>query len=322
MLQKVTKVFSLFIFICILLGISSLPTYADKDTQAKNLKIALLPILDVFPFYVAEAEGYFSDENVRAEAILVASGLSRDQLMQAGEIDGMLNELASTASYHRDEIQVKILSTARIPFSNYPMFRVLTAPETGIKDPSEFTEISIGISKNTIIEYITDRLLSAKGLRPARIKKRSVPSIPERYQLLIQGRLKAATLPDPMGLSALSSGAIEIISDAAYPQYSISVLSFSVDSIMDKGREIKGFLRAWHRAAKAINNEPGKYRQLLLAKVRVPTNVQKGYPIPRYPVNQIPNPEEWLDVMKWMVDKGLLNTALPYEESVSGDFLP
>lgn len=322
MLTKITNIFSLSIFICILLGVSSIPTYADKAVQGKNLKIALLPILDVFPFYVAEAEGYFSDEEVKAEAILVASGLSRDQLMQAGEIDGMLNEMTSTASYNRDEIQVKILSTARIPFSDYPMFRILTAPEFSIKSPSEFIEISIGISKNTIIEYITDRLLSTKGLKPAQIKKSSVPSIPERYQLLIQGRLKAATLPDPMGLSALSSGAIEIISDAAYPQYSISVLSFSVDSIKGKGKEIKGFLRAWHRAAKAINNEPEKYRQLLLAKVRVPPNVQKGYPIPRYPVNKIPKPEEWLDVMEWMVDKGLLTHALPYEKSVSRDFLP
>ncbi|MFC1863516.1 ABC transporter substrate-binding protein [Thermodesulfobacteriota bacterium] len=322
MLPKAIKTVLLSISVCVLLGISTLPTCAEKVGQGKNLKVALLPILDVFPFYVAEAEGYFSEEGVKAEAIPVASGLARDQLMQAGEIDAMLNEMASTASYNRESIQVKILSTARKPFSDYPMFRILSAPKISIKNNSDLMEIPIGISKNTIIEYVTDRLLSMKGLKPEQINKKSVPSIPERYQLLIQGRIKAATLPDPMGLSALSSGANEIISDAAYPQYSISVLSFNIKAINNKSQEIKRFLRAWHRAAKAVNDNPEIYRQLLLDKVRVPPNVQNGYPMPHYPVNEIPTPSEWSDVMAWMVEKGLLNDALPYETSVSEGFLP
>jgi NitT/TauT family transport system substrate-binding protein len=125
-----------------------------------------------------------------------------------------------------------------------------------------------------------------------------------------------------LGLSALFAGAEEIISDATHPRFSISVLSFNVEAIKTKRMEIIGFLRAWHRAAKTINNDPEKYRSLLLTKIRVPPNVQKGYPIPPYPVNEIPTADEWSDVMAWMVEKGLLKAALSYGPSVSDDFLP
>jgi len=43
--------------------------------------------------------------------------------------------------------------------------------------------MAVGISKNTIIEYVTDRLLAAEGLNHQTIIKKSVPVIPERYQL-------------------------------------------------------------------------------------------------------------------------------------------
>lgn len=123
MLHGVPRALFLTFSLCILIGIGSFPSFAKKPDQGQTIKIALLPILDVFPFYVAEAKGFFLEEGVRAQAIPVASGLSRDQLMQAGEIDAMLNEMATTASYNRDEIRVKILSTARKPFRNYPMFK-------------------------------------------------------------------------------------------------------------------------------------------------------------------------------------------------------
>ena len=101
---------------------------AEQDENAKALKIALLPILDAFPFYVAESEGYFADYGVDVKAVPVASGLERDQLMQSGAIDGMLNEMITTANFNRIQIQVKSVISARKAYQNYPLFRLLSAP--------------------------------------------------------------------------------------------------------------------------------------------------------------------------------------------------
>ena len=88
---KIVLVSSLLIVLMMAAGFS-MGLCAQGDLAKKSLKVALLPILDTFPFYVAEAQGYFDRYGVTVEAVPVGSGLERDQLMQSGAIDGMLNE--------------------------------------------------------------------------------------------------------------------------------------------------------------------------------------------------------------------------------------
>jgi len=295
---------------------------AQQGKKAESLKVALLPILDAFPFYVAESEGYFADYGVEVKAVPVASGLERDQLMQSGAIDGMLNEMITTANFNRNRLQVKSVISARKAYPDYPLFRVLSAPESSLTSTAGLVGVPIGISKNTIIEYITDRLLTAEGLDPYAIVKKSVPVIPERYQLLLQGQLKAATLPDPLAKSALEAGAGKIVDDSAYPGYSVSVLSFNINALNNKAHAVRLFLKAWDRAAAAINKDPESFRWLLLNKIRVPENIRNTYQIPPYPRRQVPDAGQWADVMNWMTEKGLLGSALSYDDSISAEFLP
>ena len=249
---------------------------AQQTSNSATLKLALLPILDVLPCYVAAAKGYFKEYAVDVKVVPVTSGLERDQLMQSGAIDGMLNEMITTANFNRDRVQVKTVITARMAYPRYPLFRILSSPASKVTAPSDISGVAVGISKNTIIEYVTDRLLAAAGLSSKSIIKKSVPVIPERYQLLLQGQLKAATLPDPLAKSAIAAGAGTVVDDSSYPQYSASVLSFSIDSLQQKGESVRLFLKAWDRAAADINQDPDSFRPLLLQKIRVPQNIQKN----------------------------------------------
>jgi NitT/TauT family transport system substrate-binding protein len=325
-MTKTKKIRGLILWLSLIIVISIAgfhsETGAQQEKKAEPLKVALLPILDVFPFYVAESEGYFVDLGVDVKAVPVASGLERDQLMQSGAIDGMLNEMITTANFNRNRVQVKSVISARKAYGDYPLFRLLSAPGIKFSATKDLAGVPIGISKNTIIEYVTDRLLTAEGLEAKAIVKKSVPVIPERYQLLLQGQLKAATLPDPLAKSALAAGAGEIVDDSAYPGYSVSVLSFHINSLRNKAHAVRLFLKAWDRAAAAINKNPEAFRGLLLKKIRVPKNIQQAYKIPPYPRREIPNAGQWADVMDWMTEKGLLTSALSYDGSITAEYLP
>jgi NitT/TauT family transport system substrate-binding protein len=318
---KIEFVSALLVVLMLIAGFS-MGLGAQVDPAQNSLKVALLPILDTFPFFVAEAQGYFDRYGVTVEAVPVGSGLERDQLMQSGAIDGMLNEMASTASFNRERIQVKVIASARKAYPHYPLFRVLAAPDSNLTAPADLKAIPIGVSKNTIIEYVTDRLLAAGGLTPDQISKKSVPVIPERYQLLLQRQLKAATLPDPLAKSALEAGASAVIDDSAHPQYSVSVLSFHLNAIETKAEALRRFLKAWNHAVQDINAKPESFRSLLLEKIRVPKNIQQTYRIPPFPLREVPSAEQWADVMNWMVSKGILAAPIPYKDSVTGTFLP
>jgi NitT/TauT family transport system substrate-binding protein len=283
--------------------------------------LALLPIPDVLPVYVAEEKGYFKELGISVESLSVGSAVERDQLMQAGRVDGMINDISAAASFNRERNRVKIVSIARAPIGDSPLFRILAAPGSKLKTIADLADIPIGISKNTVIEYITTGLLKAGGVPQEAIGYKSVPVLPERLQLLLSGQLTAVTLPDPLGASAMKSGAVEIVNDTALKSASASVVTFDGDTLLNKKDTVKKFMAAWDRACADINSDPASFQELMLKKIRVPKNVQKDYRVPPMPRKVLPTKAQWDDVMAWMLEKNLLVQPLAYEDSVTSEFL-
>ncbi|SDO58057.1 ABC transporter substrate-binding protein [Desulforhopalus singaporensis] len=310
-------------FIVIMMSVWLLTTAGGvaATEQLGRLRMALLPIPDVLPIYVAEEKGFFKDLGLVVESLPVGSALERDQLLQAGRIDGMINELSGAANFNRNKNVVKVVSVARAPLGNSPLFRIVSAPGSGIDSPEKLAGVAIGISKNTVIEYISARLLTASGVEPDAISFQSVPVLPERLQLLLSGQIKAATLPDPLGAAALKAGAIEVVNDLALKDVSASVITFSNESLTGKKEAVKAFMTAWDMAAAELNANPEAYRQLMLGKIRVPRNIRDQFSVPPMVRRALPSRKQWQDVMDWMVSKGLLERPLAYESSVTADFV-
>ncbi|MGC8879754.1 MAG: ABC transporter substrate-binding protein, partial [Anaerolineae bacterium] len=176
------------------------------------------------------------------------------------------------------------------------------------------------ISQNTIIEYVTERLLTAEGLTREQIRTLEVSAIPVRYEQLMVGQVEVATLPDPLASGAMASGAHLIVDDTRHGQYSQTVLAFSRSSVEGKPEAIRRFLRAWDRAVDDLNNRPEEFADLLVEKGRVPDNVRGTFRMPPFPKAALPSPAEWEDVTRWMVEKGLLDHPLPYAETVLTSF--
>ena len=302
--------FSLLVAACV-------PVQTPEDT---SLKMGLLPILDILPFYVADQNGYFEAEGINVEFVPVKSAQERDALMQAGEIDGMLNDLISTGLFNRDEAQIKIVATARRAYPESPQFRVLAAPGSDIASTRDLASVPIGISQNTVIEYITDRLLEAEGLSSDQIEIVEVSAIPVRFEQLMAGQIDAATLPDPLAQGAMAAGATWVVDDSQYTQYSQSVLSFSTEAIGSKPNTIKKFLNAWNRAVADLNSDPDQFSDLMIEKGRVPESIQGTYRMPPFPAGEVPSQAEWQDVVDWLLEKGLIDQPITYEDSVSTDY--
>jgi NitT/TauT family transport system substrate-binding protein len=294
---------------------------AAPVTAEPPLKVALLPIVDSLPFYVAQQEGYFQAAGVEVVAVKVASAVARDQLMQTGQVDGMLNEIISAANFNRVRPQVQVVSVVRRARPGHPLFRLLAAPGRQTPAISSLAGVAVGISRHTVIEYVTDRLLASAGLDPQLVRKQSVPSIPERYQLLIQGQLAAATLPDPLAMSAVRAGAVLVADDTPVADYSLSILTFSVSAIESRPEEINAFIDSWHRAAAKINADPQSQRALMLEKIRIPPNVRASFRIPPFARHLVPTEDQWQDAMHWMQSRRLLDVPLPYRESVTDRFI-
>ena len=71
----------LTILVGLIIGTLLLIGCSQADEPA-TLRLALLPILDALPMYVAEEQGYFEEEDLTVEFIPVTSAAERDQIIQ------------------------------------------------------------------------------------------------------------------------------------------------------------------------------------------------------------------------------------------------
>jgi NitT/TauT family transport system substrate-binding protein len=247
------------------------PTQAPATTPAKTplppsaagtLRIGVLPITDVVPFYIAEQEGYFKAQGLNVELVPVASAAERDQFMATRQIDGQLNDLVSTVLFNAEQPRLKIVRTARVAFPEQPQFWILVPKDSPINSVQDLKGVEIAISQNSVIAYVTDRLLELEGLKKEDIKTTNVPQIPVRFELLSKGQLKAATLPDPLASLAILEGAKDIVDDSQHPEISQSVISFRSDVVAQRPDDVRRFLKAYDQAVQDIRTRPDQFRNL------------------------------------------------------------
>jgi NitT/TauT family transport system substrate-binding protein len=295
---------------------------AAGTPEPTGLKIGLLPILDTIPFAIAEQNGYFKEQGIQVEFVAVKSAQERDALLQTGQIDGVINDLISAGLVDKETPRIKVVRVARRSYPDAPQFRLLAAPAGALRTAADLRGVPIGISQNTVIEYITYRLLQAQGLANSDIAIQEVTAIPVRYEQLMNGNLKAATLPDPLAQGAVAAGAHLIVDDSRYPQYSISVISFRVETLAGRPNTVKKLLVAWEKAVAEVNANPARYQDLLIQKGQVPQSIQGTYRMPPFPAKGVPAPSEVADAVQWMLEKGLVARTIPYADMVDASFLP
>lgn len=310
-----------FIFLLMLAVIAS--GCAPKTPQDEvTLRFTVLPIIDSLPMYVAQQEGFFDKYNVEVELIPVGSGPERDQLIAAGQADGMINEVLTTIFNNRTESNVMVVRFARAATKDTPLFSIIASKDSGITTLDGLKGVEIGISEGTVIEYLTDRLLQLEGFSEDEIATIAVPKIPDRLALLSSGDLAAGMMPEPLTTLLVSQGARVVIDDTSHPEISHSTIAFRKATLDEYPDAVKAFLKAIEEAVVAINADPGKYEQVLVDNNILPQPLVGKFAVPTFVTASVPDENQYQDVLQWAIDKGLLETEVPYERCVTTEFLP
>ncbi|MBI5932170.1 MAG: ABC transporter substrate-binding protein [Chloroflexi bacterium] len=300
---------------------TEIPTEAPV-AETVTLKLAVLPIIDTLPMYVAQQEGLFAKHGVNVEFVPVASAPERDQLLAAGQADGAVNETLAVMNFNKETVQMQAVRYALVPTEGHGHFFILASAQSGITTPDGLKGVEIGVSQGTVIEYVTERLLQASGLSKDEIKTIAVPKIPDRMALLASGELKAGVMPDPLASLSMQQGAVNVLDDSAHPEYGFSVISFRKAVIDANPEAIQAFLAAIEEATALVNADPSKYNNLLSEQKLVPEPLIGKFAVPPFPTAGVPTEAEWADALAWAKEKGMLTVDVSYADSVNGSFLP
>ena len=294
------------------------PLWAQDEAAAPDLRIGVLPVLNTLPLYVAQEAGYFEEEGVSIELVPFQSGLDRQTALIAGATDASNDDLIGALLMSAGGVEVRVV---RHDPPVEPFFAILAGPESELETLADLAGASVGISHNTLIQYLTDALLASAEMSAADVEYVEVAEIPVRLQLLLQGQIDAATLPEPLIQATLGAGGRVLMDDSALG-YVPTVLSFRADTLAEKGDAVRAFLRAYERAVDAINADPEAYREVMGANIQMPPPLIPILPVPTFFTARVPSEEDFATVQDWALAIGLLEEALLYEEVVDGSYLP
>ena len=285
------------------------------NPEDKSLKIGVLPDVDSIPILIAYANGYFEEEKIQVSVESFKSAADRESALQSGSIDGAVSDMLAAAFAVNGGFDVKITSLTN------GSYKLLVGKDTGITDFEGLKGKSVAISQNTIIEYATDAMLAAKDMTPEAIEKTIIPQIPVRLEMLLNGQIDGATLPEPLATAALEGGA-SLLSSTDQLGINPGVLLFKTDVLKSRSQTVKAFYRAYNKAVDYITKEPlEKYISVIIEDGGFPETVKDSLVLPDYTAASLPDEEEFSQVMEWLTAKGLLNSAPDYAALTDGTFI-
>ncbi len=283
------------------------------------LVIGTLPTEDMLPLWVAEERGIFAELGLDSvEIVTFQAAQERDIALVAGEIDAFMGDIIAAAQLEAAGTPVTI---ATIMLGSTPAegrFGIVGAPETGYNELAALAGVPIATSMNTIQEYVVDGLMRQAGVDPADVVKEDVAKVPVRFDLLMQGQLQAAALPEPLLSLAEAEGATLIADDTTGENISQTILGFSDVYLAEPGgvETLLALLSAWDAGVEIVNEDPNAWRDLLVDKARLPEPVKDTYEVNVYPTAQIPTAEQVNAVLAWMTEKEMLQNRVTYEDLV------
>jgi len=300
------------------IGIIGCSNKAKKDSSSQSVKtltIGVMPDLDSLPFIIAEHNGYFKEEGIQAKIEHFKSASDRDTALQAGKIDGSISDMLSVVFFNDGNFNVKITSKTE------GSFKLISGKNSNISKIEQSTGKSIGISKNTIIEYLTDRILEHSNIEVNSPKKVTIPKIPTRLEMLTNGKLDMATLPEPLASTAISDGG-KVLSSSDKLGINPGVMLFTKDAVASKPEEIKALYKAYNKAVIFLKKEkPESYIDFVIKEAGFPSTVKNTLTVPNYSLASMPTEKELKEVIDWLKVKKLTTSNYKLKDLSNSSFI-
>ena len=304
------KILALLLTLVLVVGAGCGKEEAKKE-QLPKIVIGIMPDVDSLPIVMAEENGYFDAEGVKVQIEQFKSAMDRDAALQSGNLDGAVSDLLAVAFLRSGGFSVKVTS------SSDGSYQLIAGKGIAAENINGIVGKDVAVSRNTIIEYITDAILAKNNLKENSINKVIIPQIPTRLEMLQNGKLTAATLPEPMASVAVNAGCKLLVSSEEIG-INPGVIIFKDEVIKDKQKSIEAFYRAYNRAIEYLNTAPREeYINVAIEKCGFPPAVKDALKLPKYRKATLPAKEDVTSTVKWLKDKSLIKEDYSYEDITS-----
>ena len=319
----------------------------DEETEAQptpvagsafsTLQIGTLPVANVYP-YAGYLLGQYEAARSSSSLQLFTGAAELRQALANGVVNGFQADLITALVLLEAGQELRVVR--HVGLKSAAQFGLVSHADSGIMSAEDLRGARIGLSLNTIVQYVTELMLASAGVGIDEVELVDVPDIRAREAMLTAGELDAATLPEPLLYHSLQAGARLLIDDSVV-DYVPEAIAFTTETLAAEAEEARRFLAAYEQVVLWLNQSE-TYEEaiasmggdMLLAQVAA-IAAQADHPVVHFwnlllntPVwlaletARVPTAEEFAFVQDWALAAGLVSEARAYEDVVDGSYLP
>ncbi len=205
---------------CGLLGGDDEGSAAGQGTggvEKAKIKVGVLPVVDVAPFYRAIEQGYFKEQGIEVEPVVMASGGASIDGVLSGDIDiAFASYPAPLLAQSKKVADFKIVADALAAKPGHIV--VVAPPGSPLKKASDAPGKKIAITaRNTMTDLAPMSVLETQGVDFSTVQFVPMP-FPEMIPAMERGAVDGAVVVEPWVTTAMKKiGATPVFDGASGP---------------------------------------------------------------------------------------------------------
>ena len=282
-----------------------------RDINSNQLIIGVMSSMDYLPLAVAEQRGYFAENDLDVTIQKFYSPNDRDAALQSNNLDGTILDYTGGAIQASGGIPLQFISQCD------GTFEMIVSKDSDINSVDDFRGKKIAISRNTVIDFCTDLILSLAGMTTSDVEMTEINKIPLRLEMLDNNKIDATMLPDPFATIAKHEGNRFII-DMNSLSTKVTGIAFHQKAFDEKSEALKKLYVAYNKAIKDLQSEPiSNFEELLIKEIGIPADLISNISLPSYTEAQKPQMSDLIAVEFWLKEKDLVSYDFNIESIVA-----
>jgi NitT/TauT family transport system substrate-binding protein len=256
--------------------------------EVPSIVIDAVPTADAAGLYIAEDNGYFTQQGLKVTITPINGGeygmgdlqTGKAQLIEGNYVSFILAQIAGkfAAPNPKNPTQLEaskpidmrmIANSSQMQAGNQALY---VMPSSGYKTVKDLVKNHVSVGVNTlhnIGSVLLGSLLASNGYKVGALGQ-SPQILPQMPQLLDSGTVKAAWLPEPFGTQAQQEyGAVQLadFNQGSLQSFPIGTVVGSASWVQSHPKTIAAFLRAYQEGQQVADTDRAAVEKALVAHV-------------------------------------------------------
>jgi NitT/TauT family transport system substrate-binding protein len=241
----------------------------DGGLEKTSLRVGILTIGDLIPFWAARERGFFREEGLEVEEVEMAGGAAIQPAVVSGDLDLGWSNVVSVVLAKAEDLEFEFFGGgAFLGPGHYENQAIMVEKGSPIADPEHLAGKTIGVNTLNNINHLSiQAYLDEQGVDPGSVEFLELGT-PNTIEALAGGRVDAVAANEPFVTIGLETGAAETLVSNPFSPFGrepfLAGFMSTPQWLEENPRTAAAFTRAVDKGMDWVEQNPEEANRLLV----------------------------------------------------------